>query len=210
MRRRRYATEFLLAPAVLALVLGAVGCTSKAPEEALLRRFFAASKLGDSATLGSIAMVSFGKAGEGIVERFRVVSVSEERSTRLHLRELSAALRTGGQPEKAVSAAREQLAAERELAFRSVHQGLARAADDPIDVTAYDGTAFSKDYTIEATIVRESKQRVTKTLVVTLQRVVLVASPDTPDRDRKAAFHAQADGKWMITKIRVATSGAGS
>jgi hypothetical protein len=260
MHRPRYATGFLLAPIVFAFVFGALACTNQAPEKTLLDRFFSASKYRDNVTLGGIAMV----AVEGVVENFSVVSVGEEQSEPLHLKELSArhqqavkadteygkqmnayhdshadeitrvleaeaknrtlagkdaAIQTewnrwrDGQrvSSKKVSEAKEKMAGERTMAHMSIHQGLAREAiGDWIDVTGYDGTIVSKDYTISANVITPSNQHVTKTLVVTLQRVVL-HDPDGhvalfPGRNEKGDI----SGKWIITQIKDATAGATS
>ena len=91
MHRPRYATGFLLAPIVLILVSFTLACGPGAPEKTLLDRFFNASKYRDNTTLGGIAMVAFSKAEEGVVENFSVVTVGEEQSAPLHLKELSAA-----------------------------------------------------------------------------------------------------------------------
>ena len=260
MHRPGYATGFLLAPIVFAFVFGALACTNKAPEQTLLDRFFTASKYRDHVTLGGIALVGV----EGIVENFSVVSVGEEQSVPLHLKELSAQLQEAVRADteygkqmnayrdshadaitrvleaeaknrklagkdaviqtewntwrdgqkvssKKVSEAREKTAGERAIAYLSIHQGLARAAmGDLIDVTAYDGRIVSKDYTISANIITQSNPPVTKTLVVTLQRVVL-HDPDgrvplVPGRSEKGDI----SGKWIITMIKDATAGATS
>jgi hypothetical protein len=246
MHRPRYATGFLLAPIAFTLVFFTLACANSAPEKTLLDRFFNASKYRDNVTLGGIAMVAFNKADEGVVENFSVVTVSEEQSVPLHLKQLSAehqaALAADAEygkkmkayhdanadaidrvlaaeaknkklagkdaeiqaawtkwrddqkvSSKAVSAAKEAMAGERAIADMSINNPQA-----PVDPTSYDGTIASKDYTISANVMTPSNQRVKKTLVVTLQRVVLKGEK------------GDIEGKWIITKIKDATAGATS
>ncbi len=204
MRHRRYLAGLLLAPPVFALVFGALACGSAPPEKLLLERFFAASRYRDNVTLAGMAMVAF---DEGIVENFSLVSVGQEQSEPLHLKELSADRQKASS--KQASEATAKMAGEHALAQLSIHQGLAR---DPaeIDVTGYDGAIVSKDLTISANLITPSNQRFTRTLVVTLQRVVL-RDPDGrvtlfPGRTEKGELL----GKWIITKIKNATAGATS
>jgi len=102
-------------------------------------------------------------------------------------REDSAAL------EKKVSAAREQLAAERSVADLSVNN-----PQNPVDPTEYDGEMTTKDYTISANIVTPDGKHVKKTLVVTLQQAKLKSDK------------GDITGKWIITKLKDVTGGATS
>jgi hypothetical protein len=242
MHRPRYATGFLLAPIVSTLVFFTLACGPSAPEKNLLDRFFSASKLRDSSTLGGIAMVAFNKADEGVVQTFSVVSVSEEQSAPLHLKALSAthqeAMKADNEfakkmktyqddhaaeikrvleaeaknqkakgkdaaiqaewdkwrtdskvSSKGVAEAKEKMAAERAIADMSI-----TTRQTPLDPTAFDGAIISKDYTISANILTPANQQVKKTLVITLQRVVL-------NGDK-----GEIPGQWIITKIKDASA----
>jgi hypothetical protein len=246
MHRPRYATGFLLAPILFTLVFVALACSGGGPERTILDRFFQSSKLRDNVTLGGMAMVTFDKNTEGVVENFSVVSISEPQVQPLHLKELakvqaeavkaSEDLNTKkrtyqdahadelkrlleaeqkGQKvkgkdaeflvswnkwredtiavEKKVSAAREQLSAERSVADMSTFN-----PQTAVDVTAYDGEVESKDYTISANILTPDGKRVTKTLVITLQQV------------RLKGDKGDINGKWIITKIAPAAGGNAS
>lgn len=88
---RRYLQSWM---SVLALVLAAgwaaSGCS--APEEQLtIRKYFDASRMRDNVTLNNIATVSFRPQEEGIVQSFRIVSVSPEQRRPLRIKELNAA-----------------------------------------------------------------------------------------------------------------------
>jgi hypothetical protein len=71
------------------LVFGA--CSSGA-EQQVLKKYFDANKFRDQTTLGSVASVQFDRDKDGVVDRFSVVSVSEERRTPLKLREYAKAV----------------------------------------------------------------------------------------------------------------------
>ena len=73
-----------------ALAVLAVGC-SGGPEQAIIRSYFTASRVNDSATLGNIAMVSFAPDQEGTVQNFSVENVVEEIRV-LRMQEMSQAL----------------------------------------------------------------------------------------------------------------------
>jgi hypothetical protein len=246
MHRPRYATGFLLAPIVFTLVWFTLACGISAPEKTLLDRFFNASKYRDSTTLGGIAMVTFAKADEGVVENFSVVAVSEEQSTPLHLKEMAAAyqeavkadnelakkmkayqddhaaeikrvLEAGAKNQKLkgkdgeiqadwtkwrddskasskiVAEAKERMSGERAIADTSINNPQA-----PVDPTSFEGTLISKDYTISANILTPASQHVKKTLVITLQKVVLKSDK------------GDIAGKWILTKIKDATAGTTS
>ena len=99
----------------------------------------------------------------------------------------------GAALEKKVSAAREQLQAERNVADLSVSNPA-----NPVDPTAYDGEMVTKDYTINANIQTPDGQHVKKTLVVTLQQA------------RLKSDKGDITGKWIITKLNDVTGGATS
>jgi hypothetical protein len=76
--------------AALVLALAAMACGGP-PEEAGLRQFFRAAQLRDSQTLANFAAVNFDPQTDGIVQSFKITSVSEEQKTPLKLKELSKA-----------------------------------------------------------------------------------------------------------------------
>lgn len=82
---------------------------------------------------------------------------------------------------KEVSEARAKLSAERRVAELSVQDR---------DVTTYAGTEYSKEVTIDANVRTPDGATAKKTLVLTMQRVVL--------KDEKGQDIA---GKWMFTKL---------
>jgi hypothetical protein len=65
---------------------------SSAPEEKIVRDFFRASRMRDSATLGSFATTSFDVREDGQVQSFKVVSIGEERRRPLPLKEFAKAI----------------------------------------------------------------------------------------------------------------------
>jgi hypothetical protein len=72
------------------VVLFAAACSSGG-EQQILSKFFDANRLRDQTTLGTFATVGFDRDKDGAVERFSIVSVSEERRTPLKLREYAKA-----------------------------------------------------------------------------------------------------------------------
>ena len=85
--------------------------------------------------------------------------------------------------EKAASEARMALAAERRVADLSVPDK---------DPTTFDAIEATKEVTVTANVMTPDKQSVKKTLVLTLQRVVLNEGGGKPP----------IEGKWMITGIK--------
>jgi hypothetical protein len=84
--------------------------------------------------------------------------------------------------QKTVSEARKALQAERRVADLSLPDK---------DVTAFDATEATKTVTVSASVRTPDNQSSTKTLVLTLQRVVLTEAGKPP-----------IDGKWMITDLK--------
>ncbi len=105
---------------------------------------------------------------------------------------------------KEVAAATEAMASERGLADVSINNPAFAVTfnEPPVDPTLHEGTIVTKDYTISATVQTPSNEHVKRTLVVTLQKVVL--------KGEKGARHlvGRPEGRWIITRIRDATPGA--
>lgn len=89
MRVRPRSHKLLLA--VLALAALPLAACSTPPEQQLLTKYFAASRMRDNATLGNFATVSFSPTTEGVVQNFKITSVGEETRKTLQLRELAEA-----------------------------------------------------------------------------------------------------------------------
>ncbi len=80
---------------MLVLAAGALASACGASEEQLtIRKYFDASRMRDNVTLNNIATVSFRPQEEGVVQRFRVVSVTPEERRPLRIKELNAAYET--------------------------------------------------------------------------------------------------------------------
>jgi hypothetical protein len=74
--------------AVLAVALLPMAACSSPPEQQLIQKYFAASRMRDNATLQNFATVSFSPTTEGVVQKFEILSVGEETRKVLKLREL--------------------------------------------------------------------------------------------------------------------------
>ncbi len=85
-------TDVLFAFAVCALAGLVAGCAG-GPEQGLIRNYFIASRVNDTATLGNIAMVRFDPQVDGVVRNPTVDSVEEEQRRPVRVRELDQALR---------------------------------------------------------------------------------------------------------------------
>jgi hypothetical protein len=68
----------------------AAACSSGV-EQQILKKYFDASRMRDQSTLANVATVAFDREADGIVERFSIVSVSDENRTPLKLREYAQA-----------------------------------------------------------------------------------------------------------------------
>ncbi len=91
--------------------------------------------------------------------------------------------------EKTLSEARQKLNAERQVAEISTMN-----AQNPVDLSKYDGEIASKDVTVSAEVISPNGQHVTKTLLVTMQQARLKGD-------------APITGKWIITKIKDTSAG---
>ncbi|HWQ00171.1 MAG TPA: hypothetical protein VNK92_06845 [Vicinamibacterales bacterium] len=83
------------------LAVLAAACGGASVEQQVLRRYFDALRLRDQATLGFVATVRLDPETEGIVQRFRIVSVGDERRQALRIRELARALREAREADEA-------------------------------------------------------------------------------------------------------------
>ncbi len=91
MHRPRYAIGFLLAPVLFTLVFFTFACGGGGPEQSVIQKYFASSRLRDQMTLGGMALVAFNPNTDGIVENFSVVTVGEPQVQPLHLKDLAKA-----------------------------------------------------------------------------------------------------------------------
>jgi hypothetical protein len=99
--------------------------------------------------------------------------------------------------DRAASARKVSLAREALLAQSAVADISTYNPQSPIDASNSDGTLNTKTYTIDANITTPEQQHVKKTLVLTLEQVVL--NGDT----------GEIPGRWIITKIETqAAAGA--
>lgn len=96
----RHARTFALLTGTLALV---IGCSGGA-EEKVLEDFFRASRMRDNTTLGNFATVGFDPRTDGVVQSFNVVSVSEERTRPLPLKQYAQELADAKAKDEALSA----------------------------------------------------------------------------------------------------------
>ena len=84
-------THVLFAFTICALAGFVAGCAGGA-EQAIIRNYFVASRVNDTATLGNIAMVRFDPRVDGVVRNPSVQSVEEEQRRPLRVRELDQAV----------------------------------------------------------------------------------------------------------------------
>lgn len=84
-------TQVRFAFTVCALAGLVAGCAG-GQEQAIIRNYFIASRVNDTATLGNIAMVRFDPQVDGVVRSPNVESVEEEQRRPLRVRELDQAL----------------------------------------------------------------------------------------------------------------------
>ena len=236
MHQPLFRAHVLFAFAVCALAGLVAGCAG-GEEQAIIRNYFVASRVNDTATLGNIAMVRFDPRVDGVVRNPSVESVAEEQRRPVRIRELDQALedaiaaeeefttRKIAYQDENVDAINRVLEAEgesRDVARRDLevqeawttwrdetrqHAKMVSDAQvtvndesavaelsvfdpiNPIDLSQYDGEAFSKRVTISATVETPDGQQVDRAMVVTLERVQLTG----PD--------GMLEGRWIITEL---------
>jgi hypothetical protein len=93
-------SRWLIGPA-LALAVVAVACGGGGEEKTLLNKYFMASKVSDNMTLANIATVAFDPKGDGQMQSFSIVSVSELKVVPLELKQQAEAMRAAADEEKA-------------------------------------------------------------------------------------------------------------
>jgi hypothetical protein len=86
---RRYHPDRALHALPLLVLMAAAGC-SGVPEQQLLDRYFQAARLRDNTTLGNIAIAQLSPE-QGVVQRFEIVSVTEEQRRPLRVKDLAKA-----------------------------------------------------------------------------------------------------------------------
>ena len=99
MQRRRI-TSYTLVAGTLVVVMGCSG----GAEQKVLDDFFRAARLRDNTTLGNFATVSFDPRTDGAVQKFSVVSISDERVRPIPLKQFAKQLADAKAAEEAFSA----------------------------------------------------------------------------------------------------------
>jgi hypothetical protein len=87
MPRRPVLTLAAVFAAVSVLSFTTAGCSSSGGEQQVLRKYFEANKLRDQSTVANMATVEFDPQTDGIVQRFSVVSVSDDQRTTLNIKQ---------------------------------------------------------------------------------------------------------------------------
>lgn len=98
--QRRRSTSYALVTGTFVVVMGCSG----GAEQKILDDFFRAARLRDNTTLGNFATVSFDPRTDGVVQKFEVVSVSEERVRPLPLKQYAQQLADAKTADEAFSA----------------------------------------------------------------------------------------------------------
>ncbi len=98
--QRRPITSYTLVAGTLVVVMGCSG----GAEQKVLDDFFRASRLRDNTTLGNFATVSFDPRTDGAVQKFSVVSISDERVRPIPLKQFAKQLADAKAAEEAFSA----------------------------------------------------------------------------------------------------------
>jgi hypothetical protein len=96
----RRARSLALLTGTLALVMGCSG----GAEEKVLDDFFRASRMRDNTTLGNFATVSFDPRTDGVVQSYKVLNVSDERTRPLTLKKYAQDLADAKAKDEALSA----------------------------------------------------------------------------------------------------------
>ena len=98
--QRRPITSYTLVAGTLVVVMGCSG----GAEQKVLDDFFRAARLRDNTTLGNFATVSFDPRTDGAVQKFSVVSISDERVRPIPLKQFTKQLADAKAAEEAFSA----------------------------------------------------------------------------------------------------------
>ena len=92
MHRPRHSWWLLLIPVLVVLALSAAGCGGS-EHDLMVRKFFTSAAIGDVATLGNIATVSFDPNRDGRAQNVSFVSETPEQTRVLKLAELDKAFK---------------------------------------------------------------------------------------------------------------------
>jgi hypothetical protein len=87
--------------AVSALVTAA--CSGYSGEQQIVRKYFQANQLRDQSTVANVATVEFDPNTDGVVQKFNITGVSEERRRALHMREYAEEFRKAKEDNDAFS-----------------------------------------------------------------------------------------------------------
>ena len=124
--------------------VSSLGCAG-GPEQAIIRNYFIASRVNDTATLGNIAMVRFDPQVDGVVRSPNVQSVEEEQRRPLRVRELDQAVRDARAAEEEFTARKIEYQDENVDAIGRVleaeSEGREVARRDPRGARGVDGMA---------------------------------------------------------------------
>jgi hypothetical protein len=99
MFRSRFVSGFLLAPILFILIVSTFGCGGYS-EDALVRKFFAASRMRDNVTLANVATTSFDPRTDGQVVSFSISAETPEQVVPLQLKAKAEAYRQLQKDEK--------------------------------------------------------------------------------------------------------------
>jgi hypothetical protein len=119
MHGRRLLSWIPVVAAGLVLVILS-GCGGGSDEEQIIQRYFDASRLRDNRTLANIALVGFPPDEQGTVQDFSVVSMGEEITAPIRIKELTAAYEEAQSEQDEVSARMEAYQEENLEAVRRV------------------------------------------------------------------------------------------
>ena len=123
----RRARSLALLTGTLALVMGCSG----GAEEKVLDDFFRAARMRDNTTLGNFATVGFDPRTDGVVQSFKVVSVSEERTRPIPLKKYA--------QELADAKAKDETLSAQKLQYQNANLAvIQRVSKDPARVAAKD------------------------------------------------------------------------
>jgi hypothetical protein len=83
---RRFVLTVAVAIATVS-VLATAACSGYSAEQQIVRKYFQANQLRDQSTVGNVATVEFDPLTDGVVQRFTITGVSEERRKTLNIRQ---------------------------------------------------------------------------------------------------------------------------
>lgn len=194
----------------------AAACGGGGGEQQFIQKYFMAAKVRDTGTLGNIATVSFSPDTDGVVQKFKVVSVTPDETTTLRLAEFKKALDEATAADEDFSKKRQAFEGENGEAIQRIikAEGAGRTLGGRDGEIQAQWTKWREDAAATSKKVSDARKALSderstaEVSVFDPQNPIDVTAFDTTLTTRKVTIEAQVDppgGGERITKNMVIT-----